>query len=237
MLCWVVWVPGEKTVFLFWKYLFGCAPSLLQHVGSSSLTMAQAWAPCMGSMKSSPLDHRGCPPNHQSYLYVCPHLFPRVMNEAGGLWSSQLPTTEHESRSVVPDSLWPHGLYNPWNSPGQNTEVGSLLLLQGIFPTQGLNPGLPNCRRITNWAIREAPPMTGTGLKNVLVLGRHHWVAGGTSWVLDSVPGRSKEPLSSWYYDLAYFSNKLWLKITKDDLGGSVPFTDVVGMEVRFNLL
>ena len=89
----------------------------------------------------------------------------------------------------------------------------------------------------TNWAIREAPPMTGTGLKNVLVLGRHHWVAGGTSWVLDSVPGRSKEPLSSWYYDLAYFSNKLWLKITKDDLGGSVPFTDVVGMEVRFNLL
>ena len=42
----------------------------------------------------------------------------------------------------------PHGLYSPWNSPGQNTGVGSLSLLQGIFPTQGLNPGLPNCRRI-----------------------------------------------------------------------------------------
>ena len=28
------------------------------------------------------------------------------------------------------------------NSPGQNTGVGSLSLLQGIFPTQGLNPGL-----------------------------------------------------------------------------------------------
>ena len=37
-------------------------------------------------------------------------------------------------------TLWPHGLYNPWNSPGQNTGVGSLSLLQGIFPTQGLNP-------------------------------------------------------------------------------------------------
>ena len=36
----------------------------------------------------------------------------------------------------------------PWNSPGQNTEVGSLSLLQGIFPTQGSNPGLPNCRQI-----------------------------------------------------------------------------------------
>ena len=44
------------------------------------------------------------------------------------------------------DSLWPHGLYSPWNSPGQNTGVGSLSLLQGIFPTQGSNPGLPHCR-------------------------------------------------------------------------------------------
>ena len=34
----------------------------------------------------------------------------------------------------------------PWNSPGQNTWVGSLSLLQGIFPTQGSNPGLPHCR-------------------------------------------------------------------------------------------
>ena len=53
-----------------------------------------------------------------------------------------------ESCSVVSDSLWPHGLYSLWNSPGQNTRVGSLSLLQGIFPTQGLNPGLPHWRRI-----------------------------------------------------------------------------------------
>ena len=52
------------------------------------------------------------------------------------------------SRSVMPDSSQPHGLYSPWNSPGQNTGVGSLSLLQGIFPTQGSNPGLPHCRRI-----------------------------------------------------------------------------------------
>ena len=52
------------------------------------------------------------------------------------------------SRSVVSDSLRPHGLYSPWNSPGQNTGVGSLSLLQGIFPTQGSNPGLPHCRWI-----------------------------------------------------------------------------------------
>ena len=46
------------------------------------------------------------------------------------------------------DSLRPHGLYSPWNSSGQNTGVGSLFLLQGIFPSQGSNPGLPHCRRI-----------------------------------------------------------------------------------------
>ena len=38
-------------------------------------------------------------------------------------------------------------LYSPWNSPGQNTGVGSPSLLQGIFPTQGSNPGLPHCGR------------------------------------------------------------------------------------------
>ena len=46
-----------------------------------------------------------------------------------------------------PTFCHPHGLYSQWNSPGQNTGVGSLSLLQGIFPTQGLNPGLPHCRQ------------------------------------------------------------------------------------------
>ena len=46
------------------------------------------------------------------------------------------------------DSLRPHGLYSPWNSPGQNTGVGSLSLLQEVFPTQGSNPDLPHCRQI-----------------------------------------------------------------------------------------
>ena len=36
----------------------------------------------------------------------------------------------------------------PWNSPGKNTGVGCHSLLQGIFPTQGLNPGLLHCRKI-----------------------------------------------------------------------------------------
>ena len=74
------------------------------------------------------------------------------------------------SESESPDnSLQPHGLCGPWNSPGQNTGVGSLSLLQGVFPTQGSNPGLPYCRqilyqlshqgrpRILEWAVISSP--------------------------------------------------------------------------------
>ena len=53
-----------------------------------------------------------------------------------------------ESHSVMSNSLQPHGLYSPWNSPGQNTRVGNHSLLKGIFPTQGSNAGLPHCRHI-----------------------------------------------------------------------------------------
>ena len=67
-------------------------------------------------------------------------------SKASVLWCSAFFTAE--LCSVVSDSLWPHGLYSPWNSPGQNTRVNSLSLLQGIFLTQGSNPGLPHCRRI-----------------------------------------------------------------------------------------
>ena len=55
---------------------------------------------------------------------------------------------ESESCSVVFKSLRLHGLYSPWNSAGQNTGVDSLSLLQGSFPTQGLNLGFSHCRWI-----------------------------------------------------------------------------------------
>ena len=66
--------------------------------------------------------------------------------------------SESESHSVVPDSLQPHGLYSPWNSPGQNTGAGSISLLQGIFPTQGSKPGLPHCRRILYQLSHQGTP-------------------------------------------------------------------------------
>ena len=52
-----------------------------------------------------------------------------------------------ESHSVMSNSLGPHGLYSPWNSPGQYTGVGSLSLLQRIFATQGSSSDLLHCRQ------------------------------------------------------------------------------------------
>ena len=56
------------------------------------------------------------------------------------------------------DSLRPHGLYSPRNSPGQNTGVDCHALLQGIFLTQGLNPGLPHCRQILYQLSHQGSP-------------------------------------------------------------------------------
>ena len=53
-----------------------------------------------------------------------------------------------------------HGLYSPWNSPGQNTGVRSLSLLQGIFPYRGSNPGLPHWRQILYQLSHQGNPRT-----------------------------------------------------------------------------
>ena len=65
-----------------------------------------------------------------------------------GITSSiDMKVKESQSESCS-NSLQPHGICSPWKSPGQNTGVGSLSLLQGIFPTQELNRGLLHCRWI-----------------------------------------------------------------------------------------
>ena len=53
-----------------------------------------------------------------------------------------------EGCPVMSNSLRPHRLYRPGDSPGQNTGVGSLSLLQGVLPTQGSNLGCLHCRQI-----------------------------------------------------------------------------------------
>ena len=98
-------------------------------------------------------------------------------------------------------SLRPHRAYTPLNSPGQNTRVGNLSLLQEIFPTQGLNTDLPHYRqilyrlshkgspRILEWVAypfssRSSRPRNRTGAS---------YIAGGffTSWAIGEALKRS----------------------------------------------
>ena len=67
------------------------------------------------------------------------------------------------SRPVMSDSLWAHGLYpsrllSPWEFSSKNTGVGCHDLLQGIFPTQGSNSGLPHCRQILYHLSHQGSP-------------------------------------------------------------------------------
>ena len=56
-----------------------------------------------------------------------------------------------------PYGLYPIRLLCPRNSPGKNTGVGSHSLLQGIVPTQGLNPGLLHHRQLLYSLLSEPP--------------------------------------------------------------------------------
>ena len=81
-------------------------------------------------------------------LWVCPERDrmskPYALGHRGCPWKG----------CPMSDSVQPRGLHSPWNSPGQNTGVGCHALLQGIFPTQGSNPGLSHCR----WILLPAEP-------------------------------------------------------------------------------
>ena len=85
--------------------------------------------------------------------------------------------------AVVSNSLPPHGLYTPGHSPGQNTGVGSLSLLQGIVPTQGSNPGLSHCR----WILYQLSHKGSSDPKNSwqrtsALRQKKHLIWGGVAW-------------------------------------------------------
>ena len=91
-----------------------------------------------------------------------------------------------ETHSVVSNSWWPHRLYSPWNSPGQNTGVGSHSLLQGIFKTQVLNPGPLHCRWILYQLSHKGSPgilewvvySFSSGSSQLRIRTRVSWISG-----------------------------------------------------------
>ena len=92
---------------------------------------------------------------------VITHLEPDIL-ECDVKWALGSITTNNASGGDgIPVELvqvLKDGLYSLWNSPGQNTGVGSLSLLQGIFPTQGSNTGLSHCRWILYQLSQKGSP-------------------------------------------------------------------------------
>ena len=79
-----------------------------------------------------------------------------------GLWciskTSSMEKTKLNTR--IPQHFnWEKRPHSRWNSPGQNTGVGSIPLLQGIFPRQGSNPGLPHCWQILYQLSHKGSPL------------------------------------------------------------------------------
>ena len=78
--------------------------------------------------------------------------------------------------SVMSDSLWAQTLCSPpdssvhGDSPGKNTGVGYHALFQGIFPTQGSNPGLLHCKWILYCLSHQGSPHLTYWLINILII-------------------------------------------------------------------
>ena len=119
---------------LAWVYRLTCFSSLQGSMLAPSRFPLQSdfWLvhfgekPCLGSAPSA-------------WFFILTQRKPRGQTHFQGSLSEWV-------KVKVSNSLRQHALYSPWNSPGQNTGVGSLSLLQGIFSTQGSNPSLLHCK-------------------------------------------------------------------------------------------
>ena len=75
------------------------------------------------------------------------------------VWYAVLCSVTVRSSSLWPRGLQPARLLGPRGSPDKNTGLGCHFFLQGIFPTQGSNPGLPQCRRILYQLSHQGSPI------------------------------------------------------------------------------
>ena len=93
----------------------------------------------------------------------------------------------------------PHGLYPPGSSvrgdyPGKNTGVGCNALLQGIFPTQGSNPGLPHYRQILYCLSHKGSPR----ILEWVAYPFSRWIVAGLVLTQESLGSPSGRFFTSW---------------------------------------
>ena len=120
--------------------------------------------------------------------------------------------SERESRSVCPILCYPTDC-SLRNSPGQNSAVGSLSLLQEIFPTQGLNPGLPHYRQIFYQLSHKGSPRI-------------------LEWPIPS-PGDPPKPGIKWVRGIELGSRALSANFLPTELSGKPFILDIIPVSPR----
>ena len=122
----------------------------------------------------------------ECYLGNFPHSYTWLHKGRNDLWCPILSQRKESEVKVTQSSL---PLWDPMqsmDSPGQNTAVGSLSLLHGIFPTRGSNPGLPHCR----WLLYQ---LSHKGSRGKIIPFKTQIFKGlkenNTDWALGDIPG------------------------------------------------
>ena len=143
-------ILGQKTLLeedtansiLAWRIPWTEEPGMLQSIGSQSRTQLKRLSMHVQNniiCKKKKKEKVICYAVHMKVTQYCK-------------------LTMCENRSVIADSLRPHGRYSLWNSLGQHTGVGRLSLLQGIFQMQRSNPGLLHHRQILYYLSHKGSP-------------------------------------------------------------------------------
>ena len=126
--------------------------------------------------------------NHSVLRYFV--MQPKLVNQSPQYFPGEEVKWSH---SVVSDSLRPHRLqparlFRLWDFPGNSTGVDCHFLLQGIFPTQGSNPGLPHCRQRLYHLSHQGSPFLLREILNSYFHGYllHHFLKNNTdqaNWI------------------------------------------------------
>ena len=162
------YVPMLFTLLLFFPSFFSLAMSCSMW-DISFIVRSQTCGPCIWSMESWTLDCLPCsllsPPFPLFSISLLPSKQGTQFCVCECLVTQSCPNLCDPMDCSLPGSSV-HG-----DSPGKNTGMGFLALLQGIFPTQGSNPGLLHCRQILYWLSQQGSP---TLVKPNLLQHLHH---------------------------------------------------------------
>ena len=104
------------------------------------------------------------------YLVLIFHYFSKYLTIENYLLIHECVIFSVMSDSLQPSGLQPTRLLCPWDSPGENTGVRSHSFHQGIFPTQGSNPGLLQCRQILYHLSYQGSQIIKEEKANILIL-------------------------------------------------------------------